>query len=92
MAQDTEETVQIILCLFILLGILVVGGYTIFKAANISSFVGMSDEQVRETIPEENYNSSIYSLTRLGNTMFIPLGIVGIAGLVMFFLMIKESF
>ncbi len=84
MADDIEHTVEMMVCAFILLGIIVVGGWVILTKTGVAFHLGMSEEDLKDYVTEDQYADTL-GLMKQQSAGWWLIGIIiagcGLAGL-----------
>lgn len=87
---DTERTVELMVCAFILLGILVVGGWVILIKSGIALHLGMSEEDLKNYVSEDEYADTLGYLKQQSAGFWLITVIIACGGLVGLYIALME--
>lgn len=90
MAEDIERTVELMVCAFILLGILVVGGWAILIKSGAIFSIGMTEQQLKEKIPEGEYADTMGYLQQQSLGFWLIAIVTALCGLAGVYIVINE--
>jgi hypothetical protein len=88
---DIEETIEYMICAFIIIGIIVVAGWAVFTKMEISSHIGMTEDELKDVIPEDQYTDTLGLMKQQSAGFWIIAIIVAIGGLAALYVVITES-
>jgi len=89
--MDVEENVEIMVAAFILVGLILVIGYVAVQKSGFMNKVGITEAQLKEIVPEEQYDDTLGVLYKKSAGWGMIVILIGIAGLVAFYLIVKEN-
>lgn len=84
MAEDIEHTVEVMVCAFILFGIIVVGGWVFLTKTNVATHLGMSEEDLKDYVTEDEYADTLGLMKQQSAgwlVIYIIIAACGLAGL-----------
>ncbi|MDD5540664.1 MAG: hypothetical protein PHG61_08235 [Candidatus Marinimicrobia bacterium] len=91
MMDDVERNVEIMVCAFIALGIIVVAGYFVFQKMEVADKIGVPDEQVKQLVSEEEYPNLMQYLLSQSIIYWIIALVIGFFAIIMLYIQLKEN-
>ena len=88
---DIEESIEYMICAFIIIGIIVVAGWAVFTKTGVSSHIGMTEEELKEVVPEDQYTDTLGSMKQKSAGFWLIALIVAIGGLAALYVIINDS-
>lgn len=89
--DSEEQTVEIMVCAFIALGIIVTAGYFIFQKSNVAEMISISDDQIKEKVSDDQYPDFMTYLTKQSMIFWIIALVVGIFAAIILYIQLKEN-
>lgn len=89
--DDVEQNVEIMVCAFIALGIIVVAGYFAFQKIGVADKIGVPDEQLKQLVSEEEYPNLMQYLLSQSIIYWIIALIIGVFAIIMLYIQLKEN-
>lgn len=89
--DSEEQTVEIMVCAFIALGIIVTAGYFIFQKSGVTDQISVSDEQVKQLVSENEYPTLMNFLTKQSIIYWIIGIVIGAFAVIILYIQLKEN-
>jgi flagellar biosynthesis/type III secretory pathway M-ring protein FliF/YscJ len=89
--DSEEQTVEIMVCAFIALGIIITAGYFMLQKSGVSDAVSISEDQIKEVVTDEQYPDFIKFMSKQSIIYWIIGLIVGVVVLIIFYIMLTEN-
>ena len=88
---EMEQTVEYMICAFIVIGIIVVVGWVVFAKIGVASHIGMTEEDVKKVVPEDQYADTMGAMQQSSVVFWLIAFIVAFGGLLALYIVITES-
>lgn len=88
---DMEQSVEYMICAFIAIGIIVVGGWVVFTKTGVASHIGMTEEDLKKVVPEDQYADTMGSMQQSSVVFWLIAFIVATGGLLALYIAITEA-
>jgi H+/Cl- antiporter ClcA len=88
---DMEQSVEYMICAFIAIGIIVVAGWVVFTKTGVASHIGMTEEDLKKVVPEDQYAGTMSSMEKSSILFWLIAFIVAFGGLLALYIAITES-
>lgn len=88
---DEEQTVIIMVCAFIALGIIITAGYFILKSSGVSSAISIPDDQIKQVVSDDQYPDFMKFMTKQSIIYWLIGIVVGGGAIIALYIMLKEN-